>query len=229
MIENITTNGEWATVTFYLRKGDDAKNYRLEVWSGTRVVLDANGNKTTPVVNPANSYVIFDTNNPGAASSNYSTLLEQYEDKATDKFEGVFSYYDSDKFVRYDADMDEDKSGNAYEYTASMYEPATAYLFYNDTAANTYTVFADYTLSEKTIVATEKPENNNSSSSSEEDNEDSSANVWLLASSISIAAVLVLAVASIGVRKVIENANKKKGTRARVAATKKPTQKKNNK
>ena len=228
MIENITTNGEWATVTFYLRKGDDAKNYRLEVWNGTRVVLDANGNKTTPVVNPANSYVIFDTNNPGAASSNYSTLLEQYEEKATDKFEGVFSYYDTDKFVRYDADMDEDKSGNAYEYTASTYEPATAYLFYNDTAANTYTVFADYTLSEKTIVATEKPDNDNSSSSSEED-EDSSANVWLLASSIAVAAVLVLAVASIGVRKVIENANKKKGARARVAATKKPTQKKDNK
>ena len=50
------TNGEWATVTFYLHTGSVAKNYRLEVWAGTRegagiakgeyVLFDASGAST---------------------------------------------------------------------------------------------------------------------------------------------------------------------------------------
>ena len=172
----------------------------MEVWSGTRGL-----GENAAVVNPANSYVIFDTNNPGTASENYANLLAQYEDKADEqnKFKGVFSYYDSDNYVRYDADMDSDKSGNTYKYTASSYEEAIAYLYYED--LNSYTVFADYSLSEKTIAATADTDDDADNSSSEEDEDDNNANVWLLASSILLALVLVLAIASICVRKIVGN------------------------
>jgi hypothetical protein len=105
-IENTNTNGEWAYVTFYIRKGESAKNYRLEVWNGDRfgslgIVEDG--------------YVAFDMNNPGTASDNFA-LYEDYEDIAEiKKFESVFSYFDTDKHVTYDANLDEKKVGNPYE------------------------------------------------------------------------------------------------------------------
>ena len=225
-VENINTNGKWAYVTFYIRKGASAKNYRLEVWSGTR-----GGDVNTT----AGGYVAFDTNNPGSASTIFASLCKDYEKIAgINKFEGVFSYYDTDKHVRYDADLDTDKSGNVYsDYTSSSYTASIAYLAYlnnNYTADKdklVYDIFADYSVSDQTVAAKVETDDDTTNDSDDEETE-SELNVWLLASSIAVAAVLVLAVASIIARKVIENYKKKHGSKARkvVKEKKAPTVKK---
>lgn len=211
-VEDISSEGKWTTVTFYVRKGETAKSYRLEVWSGTRDGVTVN---TTGMV-------AFDSNNPGTASSNFSSLIEEYKEiEGVDTFESVFSYYDTDKHVRYDANLDEDKSGNAYadniKATLSA-ESSTAYLRYE---GDGYSIFADYSLSDKTVAAKEVTEDDTDDSEETTDDEENEVNVWLLASSISIAGVLVLAVVSIIVRKIVEKARKKNGSRVRKAKAKK--------
>ena len=220
-IENIDTKGEWAYVTFYIRKGATAKNYRLEVWSGTR---------DGKVVNKLeNGYVAFDTNNPGTAADNFA-LAEEYKDNNQGTwFEGVFSYFDTDKHVRYDENLDKDKSGNLYKdsYVPSSYTASIAYLAYEETG-KLYNVFADYSLSDQAVVAQEPSDDTTEDTSEEEETEENELNVWLLASSIAVAAVLVLAVASILVRKFLASYTKKHGVKARkvVKEKKTPTAKK---
>jgi heme exporter protein D len=220
MIENIDTNGEWTTVTFYVRKGESALNYRLEVWSGTR---DGKTVNTTGIV-------AFDTNNPGTASSNFDTLIEEFEDTATSKFDSVFSYFDTDMHVRFDAEKDTEKRGNAYEDNAKATltaEASTAYLkHYSD--ATGYNVFADYSLSDKTVAASEQTDDDHDhEDSSDEETTASAADGWLLASSIAVAAVLVLAVASVAARKILDKVRRNRGKKVRKEkAEKAPKQKK---
>ena len=203
------TNGEWATVTFYIHAGNDAKNYRLEVWSGER-----NG-----AANPANSYVIFDANNPGTADSNFSSLIEDYEDKAQTKVEGVFSYFDSAKYLRYNAELDENKIGNLYEksYVPSSYTEGIVYLAYAD--GLDYTAFADYSYSEITVAATVEEEEEEEDKT--DDSTEDGTNVWLLASSIVLAAVLLLAIASIAIRKILKKHRKTRAPKVKKEKTKK--------
>jgi hypothetical protein len=211
-IENIDTNGEWAYVTFYIRKGASSKNYRLEVWSGTR---DGKTVNTTE-----GGYVAFDTNNPGTASENFA-LYEDYEDRDdVTKFDGVFSYFDTDKHVRYNAELDTKKIGNLYaeSFVPSSFSESIAYLAYlNNDNDNIYNVFADYSVSDQTVIAQEQTDDTTTEDSEEEKTE-SELNVWLLASSIAVAGVLVLAVVSIIARKAIEKYTKKHGIKIRKSA-----------
>ena len=215
-IENINTNGKWMTVTFYLGKGDNAKNYRLEVWNGTRDGVKTT-DKTVGTVNTS-GWVAFDMNNPGTASENVTNLLTMHKENdyaGVDKFDNVFSYYDTDKHVRYDKDADTEKVGNLY--TAPTKDAGVAYL--SEATESGYTVIVDYSKSDVNVTATtpeteeEKPEDTT--------DDDSETNVWLLASSISVAAVLLLAVVSIVVRKLLEKAHKKHGFKVRKPKTKK--------
>ena len=216
-IENINTNGEWATVTFYIRKGAETKNYRLEVWSGTRT-----GNPNTT----ANGYVAFDSN-PGVDASTFETLYEEeYKElEGVTKFDGVFSYFDTNKHVRYNADRDTDKSGNVYadSFVPSSYTESLAFLAYlNNRNDNIYDIYANYAVSEQTVAAQDKTDDT-VEDSTEEEKAESELNVWLLASSIAVAGVLVLAVVSIIARKVIESYKKKHGARARKTVKEKKT------
>ena len=216
------TDGEWAYVTFYIRQGATAKNYRLEVWNGPRNGAPEN----TTDANYKKGYVAFDVNNPGTASDNFA-LYEEYEDlEGVVKFDGVFSYFDTANHVRYDATLDTNKVGNAYEdYDATSYEASIAFLAYQD--GKNYTFFADYSVSDQTVAAKVETDDSTTEDSSEEEETDNELNIWLLASSIAVAGVLVLAVASIIVRKVIENYKKKHGAKARkTVKEKKPAAKK---
>ena len=208
------TDGKWATVTFYIHAGNEAKNYRLEVWNGERKGAG----------NPASSYVIFDSNNPGTADSNFSSLIEDYEDKAQAKVEGVFSYFDSAKYLRYNAELDENKIGNLYKdsYVPSSYTEGVVYLAYAD--GLNYTAFADYSYSEITVAATVEDEDKEEDKKDE--TTDDGTNVWLLASSIILAAVLLLAIASIAIRKILKKHRK---TRAPKVKEKKENTKKSKK
>jgi hypothetical protein len=128
----VTGTGDWQTVTFYIHTGDVAKNYRLEVWSGTR------DGKT---VNAKDSFVIFDTNSPidstNTAESNFKTytgLVDTNDAAVKSSFESVFSYFDSASFLRYASELDVDKVGNLYEnsYTYADQTSGVAYMLYED-------------------------------------------------------------------------------------------------
>ncbi len=196
------TNGEWAIVSFYIHTGANAKNYRLEVWSGSR---------DGSVVSEEGSFVAFDTYKPDSLdSSSFATLLNlRKDDVSEDKyFESVFSFYDNETFLRYDESLDENGVGNSYEgYLPSSYEKGVAYLTYE--SANVYETFVDYGYAEKAVTpdATEDDE----TVEDEEEATGGETNVWLLASSIIMAAALLLAVVSIIVRKLVLKSRKKRG------------------
>ena len=75
----ITVNGtgEWATVTFYIHPGDSGKNYRLEVWSGSR---------DGAVKNPASSYVIVDSRTPDALTAETFATYTENRQEMTKRF-----------------------------------------------------------------------------------------------------------------------------------------------
>ena len=165
----------WQTVTFYVHTGDEAKNYRLEVWNGDRE------NK----VNAAGSYVIFDAYTPGAVDEKFSTLLDQRveeidaNEEAGSYFKSAFSFYDSAKFLRYDKTADKNEVGNSYtSYLSSSYTESVAYLAYAQ--GGEYEIYADYALTETTVTADVESEDGES----EEETITDPTNVWLLASSI---------------------------------------------
>ncbi len=208
----------WQTVTFYIHTGDQAKNYRLEVWNGDRE------SKT----NPIGSYVIFDAYTPDAVDEKFSTLIDQRVEEIDANaelgsyFKSVFSFYDSDKFLRYDKTADKNEVGNSYEsYQSSTYSEGVAYLSY--ASGGEYEIYADYSYAETTVTADVDEDD------SEDENEDETPgdmNIWLLASSIVIAAALVFAVISLIVRKLLAKRRKKQGAGALAKAVKEKKNKK---
>ncbi len=210
------TDGKWVTVTFYLHTGDLAKNYRLEVWSGSRVEEENVVNKST---DSAASYVMFDTNNPGDAEGNFSALIEEKKDvEGATMFESIFSYNDSASFLAYDKSLDTDKVGNLYADSAARSE-GVAYLAFTENGNQT--VFADYQYSEITIVAQAQEEEEEVETPETDDHETDETNVAMLFSSIVIALVLVFAIASIVARKIIKNYRKTHGVKAKAPKAKK--------
>ena len=204
------TKGNWAEVIFYLRAGENAKNYRLEVWNGTRDGVASTGN----------GFVAFDSWS-GASESDVDTWLanetKDMEENAN-FFQSVFSFYDHAQYLRYDENIDYNTVGDNYKtYSSSANTEATAYFYTesttkvvsNDTEFKTYYTYANYSMLDKVQSADPVEEEDDTTDDTED--EDNSANVWLLASSIIVAAVLVLAVASLIVRKVAENVRRKRG------------------
>ena len=202
------TNGAWTNVTFYIHTGSVAKNYRLEVWSG-----DRNG-----AGNPADTYVAFDTNYVGDASTQFPELVSKYEEDKTkyetDKnaiaFENVFSWYDSAYYLRYNKSLDENKYGDLYvdSYVYSTNVSGVAYLEYQE--ANELRIFADYSFQDVTVTPAAIDDGSDDSNTSEEETTDteSEMNFFMLFSSIAIAAILVLVIAIVVVRKILEKTGK---------------------
>lgn len=210
VVDGGTSGSGWVNVTFYIKTGDTAKNYRVELFSGSR-----DGSKANSVghVNDANTYVIFDTNgNNSIDETAYTALIEDRKDKVdeTAYFESVFSFFDSAKFLRYDGDLDVNGVGNSYDdYNSNdeKYSSQIAYLTFEE--AGNKEVYASFATTDVT-VPTDVEESDDSSSSSSSSNAASETNPWLLASSVAVAVVLVLAIVSIIVRKAIIRARKKR-------------------
>ena len=197
------TNGEWATVTFYVHAGDTAKNYRLEVWSGSR-----DGKQ----LNKAGSYVFFDSNAPtDVTADSFTKLVEERKEDVSeeDYFESVFSFFDSAKYLRYNELLDSNKVGYAYEsYLSSAQAEGVAYLKYAQD--NVYELYADYALSEVTVTP-DVDDDDTTTDSEEEHDHSEEMNVWMLASSIAVAAALFVAIIAVAVRKIVAAVRKKKG------------------
>ncbi|MBE5747717.1 MAG: hypothetical protein E7352_06070 [Clostridiales bacterium] len=197
----IPATGDWVTVTFYVQTGEEAKSYRLEVWSGDR-------KGETP--NAAGTYVMFD-GNPSAstdAETTYNSLLTAYEDEA-DQYKSVFSYYDTDKFLRYNKSLDVNAKGNAYRnYDATTAEEKVFYLHATD-AKNNQDFLINYAAQDQVVTAVADDTDNSTPDNSTSNTDNATpTNPWLLASSIAIAVILLLAIVSIIVRKVWKKARK---------------------
>jgi len=206
-------DGNWQEVSFLVITGSQAKNYRLEIWSGSRDGADKNA---------AGSYLLVGKNEFGSnvASKDAFTdridekieeicdndgwTKEEFEANYQDYFKSTYSFYDSDTFLRYDETMDANKVGNYYdEYKQSTYEESVAYFKVGNM------VFADYSVVEQTPDKDSEAVNDNTPSD-EENAETTGADVWLLASSLAIAVALLIAVVALVVRKVLAKVRKNK-------------------
>ena len=200
------TQGQWVSVSFYIHTGSEAKNYRLEVWSGER-----NGKG-----NPVDTYVAFDMNSDADAESEFTQYVTNYEDNKTDAkyanadvFENVFSWFDSDSYLRYNKSIDKNGIGNLYaeSYTYADNESGIAYLQYKD--SNIIRIFADYAFEDKTVTPTTPTDSSTDSSTSDKDESTGDeTNFFMLFSSIAIAAVLVFVIAAVAVRKLLKKLGK---------------------
>ena len=224
VIEGTKENAfKWITVTFYIANGDTAKNYRLEVWNGSR-------DGSEPM--KANSFVIFDKVNGNALDAdNYTKHLEEnlrnaYPSYAnTDKLEEAYSkdpssfingedsslvYYryslfDDSDYKPYDKNYDEDDKGDPYsEYEQKSYENTVAYFRYNTDSV--YNTFVNFGAMDKTIESG----SDDSGDSGDENTTDENQNVWLLISSIILAVILILTLIAMLVRKLVSNVKKGK-------------------
>ena len=229
------TDGEWVTVTFYLAAGDQAKSYRLEVWSGERNAA-MNAEKAAP-----GSYVMFDTNSTDTLTAeNWTTWTNEaidniieangYEDvddfKA--KYQGViydtFSFFDSPEFLRYNADIDENEVGNSYDdYDSTAKTEGINYLLYKKVnAQNKVTkteIYVSYLQDDVTVPVDQETEEEEDTTTDETEETDPT-NFALLISSLIVAAVLVLTLALILIRKIIKWSKKNAAHKAATAAPK---------
>ena len=209
-VEVSETGDSWATVTFYVCAGDTAKNYRLEVWSGARDNSKVNGR---------NAFVAFDAWTVSDVEDMTKWLNDTKDEAGVDYFESAFSFYDSAKYLRYDESLDENKVGNSYDnfasYSSASNAKKVAYL-YKAVDGVSYTTYADFSTIETTVNA--EVDEEDVTPDEEDATPEGATNVWLLASSIAIAAVLVLSVASLIIRKAIVKARKSRGARPAKAA-----------
>ena len=131
------------------------------------------------------------------------------DDDSLNKFESVFSYYDADTFLRYNEYLDDNGVGNVYEanYKAESKVEGIAYIEKDEGLR--YTTLVNYSYNDEAVAA--KTESDTSDDTTDDESTGSDTNVWLLASSLILAAVLVLAVASLIIRKVIKKRRKASG------------------
>lgn len=152
--------GKWITVNFVINAGSEAKNYRLEVWSGARDEFATEGNTQ-------NGTVIFDysyaTVSDGNSASDYENEIKQAYISVLDKKnllkdEAISSStenvkYFSDLVAKYisegklsESDLNEYpvlKNYTAHYYTFSLYDSQTYVPFNKDTASENQTGY-DY-------------------------------------------------------------------------------------
>lgn len=222
--------GKWVDVTFYVHTGNTAKNYRLEVWAGSRdftVAEDGTVSQTGTKI-PANSYFFFDNYTSTDVSSNYDALLSETVDDlkdahnvATDEnlpsdcaLYYTYTFYDAKDFLRYDKSLDEDELGNPYgSYKQSAYSEGIAWLL-SETDEGT-TLFLDFAATEVTVEADDLTSDDDTTTDTDE-TPAGETNVWLIISSGVLAFALVFAIVAIIVRRV----HKKIGKNAKVKPAK---------
>ena len=214
------TTEDWQTVTFFIKAGSQAKNYRLEIWSGSR---------DGEVKNGAGSYVLASSNTLSTPDeAGFNDRLDEYIENicdaegytSVDDFKAnyanvlynAYSFYDSNTFLRYDESLDKNGVGNSYDdYVSSTYSEGVSYL-------NTGNViFANYSLNEQTPPVDDDTTNNDTTDDDTTE-ESSGADVWLLISSMAIAIALLIAIAALVIRKMTAKARKKKAQAATAQA-----------
>ncbi len=233
-VEVTDTNGAWETVTFHLHAGVTAKNFRLEVWNGNR-----DGD-----TNPKGSYVLFDGNQVDDSTDEtwtdrmdgvISEVLdandwtdEEFKENYADVLYNAYSFYDSAKFLRYNADLDENELTSSYDdfdpTDKTLYTEIVSYMRADLDGATT--VFLDYAQTDKDVAVDVEPsEDEDEDDDTTDTTNDDGMNVWLLISSLVIAIALIVAVVALILRKAFAKARRAKARAAAAhpASVRKPT------
>ena len=223
---------DWIYVRFFIANGNESKNYRLEVWSGSR---------DGQTQNAADSFVLFDVVNYESLASDtfdglLSARLESYAEelnlKDTDALQDAynedpasfiagengksliyytFSLFDDKAYESYDEDYS-NLTGDPYaNYDPSTYESTVAYFSYNFTTDNRvyYDTFVDYSASEIT-VSTSATEDTTDDEETTTTTDENSQNVWLLVSSIVLAIILILTLVLLLLKNLLANLKNRK-------------------
>ena len=214
--------GKWVDVSFYIHTGNTEKDYRLEVWAGSRDYTVSEDGTVTPTGKqiPAGGYVFFDNYTSTDVSENYDALLteavddlKKAHDVATDEdlpeeyaLYYTYTFYDAKDFLRYDKSLDEDELGDPYgSYAQSAYSEGIAWL--KADGADEKALYLDYALSDVTVEADDLTSDDDTTE--EEDTTNGDTNVWLIISSGVLAFALVFAVVAIIVRRLHKKFAKK--------------------
>lgn len=233
-----SANGEWVECFFYIQAGNEAKSYRLEVWSGSRDGAEEGKSE-------ADSFVAFELI---SWSKDFTDLKNQKLEAAREAFRkqkeaenkdyvyneddfraayeelaySAFSFFDSAKFLRYDESLDKEGVGNSYdEHDATIFKEGLVYFQYFDQVNHQYSTFVDYSFVEAEVSADSSVETDDDHDHDHETAaQDNGMNIWLLISSLALAGVLLLAVVSLIVQKIVRKHRKLHGKNVKVKAPK---------
>lgn len=214
-------NAEWVECFFYIHTGDEAKSYRLEVWSGAR-----DGSEKSA----ADTFVAFEQISWSADETSFGNLKKEKLDEAREAYKATlgegerytedgfrayydklaysaFSFFDSAKFLRYDETLDKEKVGNSYDdYDSTTYGEGLVYFLFED--ARGVSVFADFSYNDVTVAADVDEDDDHDHDHDHDETTTDGMNVWLLASSLVMAGALLLAVVSLIVRNILKKYGK---------------------
>ena len=224
-------SGEWVDCWFYIKGGNVEKSYRLEVWSGDRYGTETEKSE-------AGSFVVFDKIEWTLTEENYKNLLTEKLDNAKESYNSeeefkadyenvvysAFSWRDSPKFLRYDSTLDKDGVGDMYaSHDATAYTESVVYFAYEESGK--ISKFVDYSVLDVEVTADSTGDNDaDHGNDKPAETPVDGLNIWLLISSLAIAAVLVFAVVSIIVRKIVKKNRKPASVKAARIAAKKARQ-----
>ena len=230
---------QWVYVNFFIANGSEAKNYRLEVWNGSR---------DNSVKMAAESYVIFD-------SVSYTTLDEtNFNNMLSDSLEALgmdskfndtryattdeilkayrenpnafisenangasliyynFSLFDDKNYTPYDEnnDLDTRDSDPYADYDPSSYSDTVAYLRYNG-SDNGYIEYNTFVnYGASEIDVATSDGSTDDSTTDDTTGGGSNTNLWLLIPSIILAAALFITLISMLVKKLLGNIRRNK-------------------
>ena len=170
-VEVGNTDGQWVTVNFVVKTGNNSKPYRLELWSGKRDETGADGDETTK--DDVNGAVAFDYSSYSITSSNYESILrtdtDSYENTIKAKYEELLAGHEEefeiDATIKDYEELAEEILGKdnkdlndlkasytALYYTYSLYD-TQAYIPFNKEVAKDGETDYDYTAPESESLA----------------------------------------------------------------------------
>lgn len=149
---------KWITVTFVIHAGSETKNYRIELWSGSRENTGVDAEGATEF--KQGSSVLFDYSYTSVSNDDLNTYYENQIIKAYQKLlieNGVTEFESSSENISYYEKLAKDNnitvtgdilnSYKAHYYTYSLYDSANYQPFNADVADETATGY-DYNLSD---------------------------------------------------------------------------------
>lgn len=200
MMDKSGANKGWLTLTFYVATGKNMKNFRIEVWNGSRDKNDANGN--------SGGYVFFDNIHPETASA----FVESTESNPINDSESVlaksgFEYSDL-VFYKRVLDATEVKFNNE-QTDASKKVSYDAKCIW---AKNQDTVYAVFNTLPSEVTAVDPYETSTETEGNKEGcaAETDPSTFWLSFSSILLVVVLVAALAMLVIKNVLRKRKKGK-------------------
>ena len=217
--------GKWVTISFYVNAGNTQKNYRLELWAGTR-------DGKTGI--PGNAYVFFDrcktatandyaTSRDAAVAALKDHLGVADDDNLPATYEETgaplalyytFTFYDSPDYLRYDETADEEQLGDPWgSYVQSSHSEQLMWLYYEDpngtlpngTGMPSVSLYMSYGENEVTVTPDELGDSGNDSNDSDTSTDTTpggNTSIWLLLSSILLAVALIFAICALVFRRL---------------------------